>query len=238
MEDITNSYNSLKERDHSLSDSHSQSLRQDLTNSQELPIAKYLGKKIPLDNNGFTMDTMDEMYKSPKNDPKISVELLELVDSLYVEKAIMKNNEKDSKESPLSNYIINTKMNLCHMIKKFKNLIYGQCPEISHREILILPERKEPLLDSRTNKPFINNSITTSRYTFYNFLPKQLYAQFSKIANLYFLFVAVIQTIPGWSSTGQFTTLIPLLSFMSISIAHEGFDDIRRHIQDKVENNN
>ncbi|CAB4406884.1 unnamed protein product [Rhizophagus irregularis] len=238
MDYITNLYNSLKERDHSLSNSHSQSLRQELTSSQEVPITKYLGT---LDNNGLTMGVMEEMYKNSKNDPcfsKISIDSLDLVD---VRNFInMKNNEKESKESPINNCIIpNTmKMALCHVIKRFRTLIYGQCSEISYREILILPERKEPLLDSRTNKPFINNSITTSRYTFYNFLPKQLYAQFSKIANLYFLFVAVIQTIPGWSPTGQFTTLIPLLSFMSLSIAHEGFDDIRRHKQDKVENNN
>lgn len=241
MEDITNLYNSLKECDHSLSNSHSQSLRQDLTSSQEVPITKYLGKKNPLDDNGLTMDVMDEMYKSSKNDPcfsKISVDSLDLVDVRNF--VNMKNNEKESKESPINNYIMpNTmKMALCHVIKKLRTLIYGQCSEISYREILILPERKEPPFDPRTNKPFINNSITTSRYTFYNFLPKQLYAQFSKIANLYFLFVAVIQTIPGWSPTGQFTTLIPLLSFMSLSIAHEGFDDIRRHKQDKVENNN
>ncbi|CAG8682520.1 20705_t:CDS:2, partial [Racocetra persica] len=88
----------------------------------------------------------------------------------------------------------------------------------------------------KTNSPFISNSIRTSRYTFFNFLPKQLYAQFSKIANLYFLFVAIIQ-MPEWSPTGQFTTLIPLSVFISIAMAHEGFDDYRRHKQDTIENN-
>ncbi|GBC10641.1 hypothetical protein RclHR1_00980018 [Rhizophagus clarus] len=230
---------SMKEYDHSLSSTISQSLRQEFS-SHQVPITKYLGKTSSLDNNGFTMEVVDEMYKNPKNDPKISIESLDLVDSLYAQKIFNMKNNNNEKEPKESNNCITpntTEMRLCHVMKKIRTLIYGQCSEISHREILILPERKEPLLDSRTNKPFINNSITTSRYTFYNFLPKQLYAQFSKIANLYFLFVAVIQTIPGWSPTGQFTTLIPLLSFMSISIAHEGFDDIRRHKHDKVENN-
>jgi phospholipid-translocating ATPase len=46
-----------------------------------------------------------------------------------------------------------------------------------------------------------------------------------------------MQMVPGWSTTGNFTTIIPLTFFLSISIAREGYDDWRRHRQDKVENN-
>ncbi|RIB08829.1 hypothetical protein C2G38_2251772 [Gigaspora rosea] len=121
--------------------------------------------------------------------------------------------------------------------KKITSIVIGSKEDIIFRKIPVIPEKTNPLIDSKTNSPFISNSITTSRYTFFNFLPKQLYAQFSKIANLYFLFVAVIQTVPGWSPTGQFTTLIPLSVFLSLAIAHEGFDDYRRHKQDTIENN-
>ena len=37
------------------------------------------------------------------------------------------------------------------------------------------------------------NSISTSKYTFYNALPKILFEQFSKIANIYFLIIAFFQ---------------------------------------------
>lgn len=43
--------------------------------------------------------------------------------------------------------------------------------------------------------------------------------------------------IPSWSTTGSYTTIVPLMIFMSISMAREGFDDWRRHRQDKEENN-
>jgi phospholipid-translocating ATPase len=46
-----------------------------------------------------------------------------------------------------------------------------------------------------------------------------------------------MQMIPSWSTTGSFTTIIPLMIFMSISMGREGFDDWRRHRQDKEENN-
>ena len=92
------------------------------------------------------------------------------------------------------------------------------------------------LIDERTNKPYCDNSITSSRYTVYSFLPKQLYAQFSRLANCYFFTVAILQMIPGWSTTGTYTTIIPLLCFMSISMAREAWDDFRRHRLDKTEN--
>ncbi|KAK3847769.1 MAG: hypothetical protein J3R72DRAFT_135790 [Linnemannia gamsii] len=97
--------------------------------------------------------------------------------------------------------------------------------------------RSTPLIQPETGKPFVSNAVTTARYTLWDFLPKQLYAQFSKIANVYFLFVASLQMVPGWSTTGQFTTLVPLVVFLSIAIAHEGYDDYRRHRQDSGENN-
>lgn len=46
-----------------------------------------------------------------------------------------------------------------------------------------------------------------------------------------------MQMIPGWSTTGNYTTIIPLSFFISVSMAREGFDDWRRHRLDKVENN-
>ena len=54
------------------------------------------------------------------------------------------------------------------------------------REIPIdVPERgKTHLIDDRTGREYVGNLITSSRYTVYSFLPRQLWAQFSKVANL------------------------------------------------------
>lgn len=92
-------------------------------------------------------------------------------------------------------------------------------------------------IDERSGDGYCDNSITSSKYNIYTFLPKQLKAQFSKIANCYFLVVAIMQMIPSWSTTGKYTTIVPLMIFVSISIAREGFDDWKRHGHDKEENN-
>ena len=110
-------------------------------------------------------------------------------------------------------------------------------PSKDGRHIDLDSSRKKPLVDERTGREYINNTILSSRYTLYNFLPRQLFAQFSKLANFYFLCVSILQMIPGLSTTGTYTTLVPLLFFVAISMAKEGYDDLRRYRLDKAENN-
>lgn len=121
--------------------------------------------------------------------------------------------------------------------RKFVLRISELPPNKDGRHINVDATRKEPLIDERTRRAFIANGIRSSRYTVYNFLPKQLWAQFSKIANFYFLSVSILQMIPGLSTTGTYTTIIPLLFFVSVSMAKEGYDDFRRYRLDKEENN-
>ena len=91
-------------------------------------------------------------------------------------------------------------------------------------------------MDERTGRPYVDNTIRSCRYTPLNFVPRQLWAQFGKLANFYFLCVSTLQMIPGLSTTGTYTTIIPLFIFVGISMAKEGYDDLRRSRLDKEEN--
>lgn len=122
-------------------------------------------------------------------------------------------------------------------VRKFVFRIKDVPPSKDGRHINLDPSRKERLIDERTKQPYTSNWIRSTRYSAWNFLPRQLVAQFSKLANFYFLLVSILQMIPGLSTTGTYTTLAPLLFFVSISIAKEGYDDLRRHRLDKAENN-
>lgn len=104
------------------------------------------------------------------------------------------------------------------------------------RHIDLDVSRDIPLIDERTGKEYISNTIRSSRYTIWSFLPCQLWFQFSKVANFFFLVTGAVQLIPGLSTTGSFATILPLLFFLSFSIAREGYDDFRRYQLDKVEN--
>ncbi|EER37380.1 P-type ATPase [Histoplasma capsulatum H143] len=110
-------------------------------------------------------------------------------------------------------------------------------PSKDGRHIDLDVQRQHPLIDERTGKHYISNRIRSSRYSLWSFFPRQLVAQFSKLANFYFLVLSILQMIPGLSTTGTFTTFVPLMIFVGISMAKEGFDDFRRYRLDKEENN-
>ncbi|PCH36737.1 calcium transporting ATPase [Wolfiporia cocos MD-104 SS10] len=82
------------------------------------------------------------------------------------------------------------------------------------------------------NTEYCSNYISTSKYSLVTFVPKFLFEQFSKYANLFFLFTALIQQIPGVSPTNQWTTIGPLSVVLLASAFKETQEDIKRHQSD------
>ncbi|PQE14683.1 hypothetical protein CJF31_00007657 [Rutstroemia sp. NJR-2017a BVV2] len=135
---------------------------------------------------------------------------------------------------------IKTKAQWFYSEKILKDLLrqYPIPPSKDGRHIDLDAGRKDALIDERTGTEYVPNTIRSSRYTLWNFIPRQLLFQFSKLANAYFLLVSVLQMVPGLSPTGSYTTIAPLLVFVTISMSKEGYDDFRRYKLDQVENNN
>jgi phospholipid-translocating ATPase len=126
------------------------------------------------------------------------------------------------------------------LLNRISEKTFGQAhipPSRDGRHIEVNASRKHSLIDERTGYEYIGNTIRSSRYTIWNFVPRQLFFQFSKLANAYFLLISILQMIPGLSTTGNYTTIIPLLVFVSISMGKEGYDDLRRYKLDQIENN-
>lgn len=109
-------------------------------------------------------------------------------------------------------------------------------PSRNGRRIPLNGDTPRPLVDERRGSAYISNAIRTSRYNVFNFFPKQLFFQFSRLGNFYFLCVGIPQTIPGLSTTGSVTTILPLLFFVLLTVLKEGYDDYKRHRLDNVEN--
>ena len=80
---------------------------------------------------------------------------------------------------------------------------------------------------------YANNHISTAKYNVVTFLPKFLFEQFSKYANLFFLFTACLQQIPNISPTNQFTTIVPLIIVLLVSAGKELIEDFKRKNSDK-----
>lgn len=75
---------------------------------------------------------------------------------------------------------------------------------------------------------YIDNHVSTAKYNVITFLPKFLFEQFSKFANIFFLFTAALQQIPGLSPTNQYTTIAPLLVVLLVSAVKEAIEDYKR----------
>uniref|UniRef100_A0A673C872 Phospholipid-transporting ATPase n=1 Tax=Sphaeramia orbicularis TaxID=375764 RepID=A0A673C872_9TELE len=102
------------------------------------------------------------------------------------------------------------------------------CVRKKEREL----ERKLRANDREYNLSFkyATNAIKTSKYNFFTFLPLNLFEQFQRIANAYFLFLLVLQVIPAISSLSWFTTVVPLVLVLTVTAAKDATDDIVRHV--------
>ena len=83
---------------------------------------------------------------------------------------------------------------------------------------------------------FKDNKISTTKYNIFTFLPKALMYQFIRLANVYFVFIAVIQSIPIISPLGPATAIAPIVFVLCVSLIREGIEDFHRAKLDKEQN--
>uniref|UniRef100_A0A6I8PIA3 Phospholipid-transporting ATPase n=1 Tax=Ornithorhynchus anatinus TaxID=9258 RepID=A0A6I8PIA3_ORNAN len=67
--------------------------------------------------------------------------------------------------------------------------------------------------------------LMTSKYNILTFLPVNLFEQFQRVANAYFLFLLILQLIPEISSLPWFTTIVPLVLVLAITAVKDATDD-------------
>ncbi|XP_046677683.1 phospholipid-transporting ATPase ID isoform X2 [Homalodisca vitripennis] len=84
---------------------------------------------------------------------------------------------------------------------------------------------------------YANNVIKTSKYSIVTFLPFNLFEQFQRLANFYFLCLVVLQMISVISSLTPITTAVPLIGVLSLTAVKDAYDDLQRHRSDSQVNN-
>ncbi|KAI8885265.1 phospholipid-translocating P-type ATPase [Backusella circina FSU 941] len=84
---------------------------------------------------------------------------------------------------------------------------------------------------------YASNEIRTSKYTWYNFLPKNMFEQFRGVANVYFLFLVILQMFPIFNAASSPVLIVlPLASILVLTGAKDAFEDTKRHQADKAVN--
>eukprot|EP00731_Ephydatia_muelleri_P034005 Em0044g25a len=116
-----------------------------------------------------------------------------------------------------------------------KRALYKVFPFLEKREDL-----RRVAANDRTGNAgykYADNVVVSAKYNIFTFVPLNLFEQFMRVANIYFLVLVILQSIPQISSVPYYTTLIPLIIVLLITAIKDGYDDIKRHISDYQINN-
>uniref|UniRef100_A0AAY5EKL0 P-type ATPase N-terminal domain-containing protein n=1 Tax=Electrophorus electricus TaxID=8005 RepID=A0AAY5EKL0_ELEEL len=87
------------------------------------------------------------------------------------------------------------------------------------------------------SKGYQGNGIRTTKYTLLTFIPKNLFEQFHRVANLYFLFLAMLNWIPVVEAFQREITMIPLVVVLTVIALKDAMEDYRRYCYDQRINN-
>ncbi|XP_073531089.1 phospholipid-transporting ATPase IF isoform X6 [Phyllobates terribilis] len=82
---------------------------------------------------------------------------------------------------------------------------------------------------------FADNRIISSKYTVLNFIPKNLFEQFRRIANFYFLIIFLVQLMID-TPTSPVTSGLPLFFVITVTAIKQGYEDWLRHKADNEVN--
>jgi phospholipid-translocating P-type ATPase (flippase) len=87
------------------------------------------------------------------------------------------------------------------------------------------------------------NAISTTKYSWYSWLPKSIWEQFRRIANIYFLLISVLMLIGTYatevfvSPLNPYSTIVTLVFVLLVTSIKEGVEDLKRAHSDDFENN-
>lgn len=97
-------------------------------------------------------------------------------------------------------------------------------------------------MEGPQEEPFCDNSVKNSKYTVLSFLPKSIFEQFRRLANVYFLAMGFLMLLGTYTTIFEtpltaFSTLFPLTVVLGISMIQEASTDMKRHRSDDETNN-
>ncbi|XP_021366125.1 probable phospholipid-transporting ATPase VA isoform X2 [Mizuhopecten yessoensis] len=83
------------------------------------------------------------------------------------------------------------------------------------------------------NKDFRGNRIKTTKYTLLTFFPKNIFEQFHRFANLYFILVVALNWVPQIQAFGKEIAMVPVIFVLAVTCIKDAFEDFRRYKSDQ-----
>ncbi|CAG05786.1 unnamed protein product, partial [Tetraodon nigroviridis] len=102
---------------------------------------------------------------------------------------------------------------------------------VDSRTVYIGHKEPPPGAEAYIPQRYPDNRIVSSKYTLWNFIPKNLFEQFRRIANFYFLVIFLVQLIID-TPTSPVTSGLPLFFVITVTAIKQGYEDWLRHKAD------
>ncbi|KAL0571364.1 hypothetical protein V5O48_010602 [Marasmius crinis-equi] len=120
---------------------------------------------------------------------------------------------------------------------KVEDLFTTKRPPGPPRTIYVNEDLPAECLDHRgkvkRQHVYYSNQVISSKYTVLTFIPRNLLEQFRRVANIYFLALAILQFFPEFSTISPAVVILPLVIIIGLTALKDGYEDYRRHQADK-----
>ncbi|XP_075446799.1 phospholipid-transporting ATPase IH isoform X7 [Ascaphus truei] len=124
----------------------------------------------------------------------------------------------------------------CSLLRRLINrYCAGEENWVDNRSIYVGHREPPPGTEAYIPQRYPDNRIVSSKYTFWNFVPKNLFEQFRRIANFYFLIIFLVQLIID-TPTSPVTSGLPLFFVITVTAIKQGYEDWLRHKADNAMN--
>uniref|UniRef100_A0A8C8VG02 Phospholipid-transporting ATPase n=1 Tax=Pelusios castaneus TaxID=367368 RepID=A0A8C8VG02_9SAUR len=102
---------------------------------------------------------------------------------------------------------------------------------------IVFPNNRRLQQDwEKVSRFYSGNGIRTTKYTLLSFFPQNVFEQFHRLANLYFLFLVILNWFPQVEVFQREITMLPLGVVLLVIMIKDGIEDCKRYRFDKAIN--
>jgi len=109
--------------------------------------------------------------------------------------------------------------------------------DLTKNRRIVMPSWTEDEEVKELQQSYCRNKVRTTKYTFLSFIPKNLFEQLHRFANVYFVFLGALNFVPIVNAFQPEISIIPIVCVMSITAVKDLWEDQRRRKSDQKVNN-
>lgn len=149
-----------------------------------------------------------------------------------------KSNKGHSRQASRSESIYTLRQNApLPLWRRLLLSMFNVKTEVEDKHVTVVVPNYLVVPDPSVNDHSTTNVITTTKYTPWSFIPKNLLEQFHRVANLYFIMIVLLNWVPAINAFGKEIAMIPVTFVLGVTAVKDLFEDRRRGASDKRINN-